>query len=62
MRHDESDVLFYPDLGSDLQWKKVTDTSSPPPPELWICSDTYWTWSVQDGVRYYQRGIPAGYE
>ena len=62
MRNDESDVLFYPDLGSDLKWKKVTDTSSPPPPELWICSDTYWTWSVQDGVRYYQRGIPAGYE
>ena len=32
------------------------------PPEMWICSDTYWTWSIADGVRYYSTGIPAGFE
>ena len=31
-------------------------------PEMWICSDTYWTWSIQDGVKYYPRGIPTDYE
>ena len=35
---------------------------SRPNPEMWICSDTYWTWSVEDGVKYYPRGIPAGYD
>ena len=33
----------------------------PPAPEAWICSDTYFTWSV-NGVDYYPSGIPDGYE
>ena len=33
----------------------------PQAPEAWICSDTYWTWSV-DGVQYFPSGIPQGYE
>ncbi len=61
--HDnEGDVLWHPDQIADLTFPRISEKSSPPPPELWVCSDTYWTWSVQDGVRYYQRGIPAGYE
>ena len=50
----------HPDIDADLDF--IERTSAPPPPEMWVCSDTYWTWSVQDGVRYYARGIPAGYE
>ena len=61
--HDnEGDVLWHPDQIANLTFPRISEKSSPPPPELWVCSDTYWTWSVQDGVRYYQRGIPAGYE
>ena len=33
----------------------------PPSPEAWICSDTYFTWSV-NGVDYFPAGIPSGYE
>ena len=33
----------------------------PPAPEMWLCSDTYFTWSTR-GVEYYERGIPEGYE
>ena len=62
MRDGESDVLWHPDISDTLTYPKLGGDSHPPSPELWICSDTYWTWSVQDGVRYYQRGIPAGYE
>ena len=57
---------LYPDItttdhGKTLKVKEI-DNPSPPLPELWVCSDTYWTWSVDDGVKYYQRGIPAGYD
>ncbi len=31
-------------------------------PEMWICSDTYWTWSIQDGVQYHDEGVPSGYK
>ena len=33
----------------------------PPPPELWICQDTYFTMSV-DGLKYYGPTTPPGYE
>ena len=33
-----------------------------PPPEMWICSDTYWTWSANDGVQYHKDGVPDGYK
>ena len=32
----------------------------PPAPEAWLCSDTYFTWSVK-GVDYFPSGVPAGY-
>ena len=32
----------------------------PPPPELWICQDTYFTMSV-DGLKYYGPETPEGY-
>ena len=60
------DPYLYPDVIVDTKNSNAiaVDKSEPKPPapEMWICSDTYWTWSVQDGVRYYQRGIPAGYD
>uniref|UniRef100_UPI0025583AF8 hypothetical protein n=1 Tax=Lactobacillus taiwanensis TaxID=508451 RepID=UPI0025583AF8 len=40
----------------------IIETIPPPSPEMWICSDTYWTWSVDDGVKYHHEGIPEGYE
>ena len=63
----EDDTYRYPDYYVDTVDNravkvKTTDVQSQPFPEMWICSDTYWTWSIQDGVRYYQRGIPAGFE
>ncbi|MDE7430744.1 MAG: hypothetical protein K2N34_02340 [Lachnospiraceae bacterium] len=33
----------------------------PVAPEAWICSDTYFVWSVK-GVQYHPNGIPEGYE
>ena len=32
----------------------------PPPPELWICQDTYFTMST-DGLKYYGPETPEGY-
>ena len=52
-----------PDLKVGGNCLQVSETDKEfPLPEMWVCSDTYWTWSVEDGVRYYQRGIPAGYD
>ena len=66
------DPYLYPDLkmklNSDSPPKPTNEVvvddkaPNPPFPEMWICSDTYWTWSIADGVRYYPRGIPAGYD
>ena len=33
----------------------------PPAPEAWICSDTWFTWSVK-GIEYFPNGVPRGYE
>ncbi len=65
-----NDPYLYPDVtveGAGAKFNQVkiktpAQTPEPPHPEMWICSDTYWTWSIADGVKYYQRGIPAGYE
>ena len=54
---------MYRGAANDTYW--VPDASQPtihpPAPEAWICSDTYWTWSV-NGVDYYPSSVPAGYE
>ena len=47
------DTYFIPDVEHKDQ--------HPPAPEAWICSDTYFTWSV-NGVQYFPTGIPSGYE
>ena len=45
---------YYPDVNNqDIH---------PPSPEMWICSDTYWTWSVDNGVQYHKEGVPINYE
>ena len=54
-----NDTYFYPDVKDD---GTVIETVHPPAPEMWICSDTYWTWSITEGVKYHPRGIPEGYE
>ena len=53
MFRGDDDTYYIPDVDN----KDV----HPPSPEAWICSDTYFTWSV-NGVEYYPTGIPAGYE
>lgn len=55
----EDDTYFYPDV---LDNGTVVKDVHPPAPEMWICSDTYWTWSIDGGVRYHARGVPTGYE
>ena len=49
----DDDTYFIPDLEHKEQ--------HPPAPEAWICSDTYFTWSVK-GVDYFPNGVPDGYE
>ena len=49
----DDDTYFIPDLEHKDQ--------HPPSPEAWICSDSYFTWSV-NGVEYFPTGIPTGYE
>ena len=41
---------------------EVVDSKNETPPEMWICSDTYWTWSRRDGVQYHKEGVPDGYQ
>ena len=53
------DTYFNPEVADD---GTVDTNTHPPQPEMWICSDTYWTWSIQDGVKYHPTGIPLGYE
>ena len=53
MYRGEDDTYFIPDTDfPDVH---------PPAPEAWICSDTYFSWSVQ-GIEYYPTGVPRGYE
>ncbi|KAH0793300.1 hypothetical protein GPJ56_002781 [Histomonas meleagridis] len=33
----------------------------PPPPQLFICRDTYFTLNLHNGLKYYANGIPDGY-
>ena len=53
MYRGDNDTYYIPDIDN----KDV----HPPAPEAWICSDTYFTWSVK-GIDYYPNGIPQGYE
>ena len=53
MYRGEDDTYYIPD--------PENPDVHPVHPEAWICSDTYFTWSV-NGVQYYPTGIPAGYE
>ena len=32
----------------------------PPPAEMWICTDTYFTWQ-RGAVKYFANGVPDGY-
>ena len=71
LARDKNDPYLYPDLKIQLKDNnpakpmnivELDPTINPQAPEMWICSDTYWTWSIQDGVKYYNRGVPAGYD
>ena len=53
MYRGEDDTYYIPD--PDLP------DVHPPAPEAWICSNTYFTWSVK-GIEYHPTGIPPGYE
>ena len=61
--NDDTNTYYYPDLKIEADDIVVnTDSKQNPIPEMWVCSDTYWTWSIQDGVQYYPRGRPTGYD
>ena len=53
MYRGDDDTYYIPD-------SELPDVH-PPAPEAWICSDTYFTWSV-NGIDYFPNGIPEGYE
>ena len=53
MYRGDDDTYYFPD--------PENPNVHPPNPEMWLCSDTYFTWSV-NGVEYFPKGIPAGYE
>ena len=55
----ENDTYYYPDTLDD---GTVVKDVHPPAPEMWICSDTWWSWSIDGGVKYHPRGIPTNYE
>ena len=63
-RETDKNPYYYADLKVEPYKGVVVDTKKHerPHPEMWVCSDTYWTWSVEDGVKYYPRGIPAGFD
>ena len=52
MYRGDDDTYFIPD--------PEYPNMHPPSPEAWVCSDTYFTWSV-NGVEYYPNSVPAGY-
>ena len=53
MYRGEDDTYYIPDPSQpDVH---------PPSCEAWICSDTFFTWSV-NGVDYFGNGVPEGYE
>ena len=37
-----------------------TGQNHPPPPQLFVCRDTYFTVDIHNGLRYYSTGWPAG--
>ena len=61
---DDCNPLSYPNIkAAPNQWLSVdTSNTGNCTPEMWICSDTYWTWDAQSGVTYYSRGRPTGYD
>ncbi len=58
--HNILNTYYYPN--HDIITGNPDFNSHPPHPEMWICSDTYWTWSIENGVQYHKDGIPNGYE
>ena len=32
---------------------------NPPSPEMWICTDTYFTWAIKS-IKYFNTGVPSG--
>ena len=63
----EDDSYYYPEIKEKVDHQNVVfdieinEDIHPPPPEMWLSQTTYWVWSIQDGVKYYQYGIPSGY-
>ena len=60
VRLEKNDTYLYPE--TDEKGTPTDNQPQLPPPEMWICSDTYWSWSVENGVEYHKDGVPIGYE
>ena len=59
---EENDTYLYPVCDENDSPKAKGEQPQLPPPEMWICSDTYWSWSAENGVEYHKDGVPIGYE
>ena len=56
------DVYLYPLTEVGREPKEIGKQPERQVPEMWICSDTYWTWSRDRGVEYHKDGVPEGYD
>ena len=57
---EKNDTYLYP--ATNDKGEPADTQPQVPPPEMWICSDTFWTWSAENGVEYHKEGLPVGYE
>ena len=58
----DNDTYLYPATYDNGDVADAEYQPQIPPPEMWICSDTFWTWSAENGVEYHKEGLPVGYE
>jgi hypothetical protein len=39
-----------------------SESPHPPAPQLWLCRNVYWSIDVDNGLKFYRYGTPAGFE
>ena len=51
---------IYPDVNDTYYNFDETGENHPPPPQLFVCRDTYFTVDIHDGLVYHLKGCPPG--
>ena len=52
---------IYTGRDKDSYWTGGEDGGLPPPPQIWLCRDTYFTMDTTYGLKYHAFGTPDGY-